>query len=434
MSYVPRIRYSVTPIPCGYSASGTFAKIYAYDYQALLASQNHHKLPSGSWDGGGPFLMYSEKLQHQGSVDQPYKYFDTVYTGRSIGVSPLASTRVPEFPTPPSVVSVLGPLQDWGIIGFNKTKPGKPVADLGVFLTELRSDGLPTLPFTKGLFGQLLHGMPLGQIPRYLQAEVKKFLRPGSKNTGKEVLNVEFGWKPLVRDLRKLYYLWQTLDRRVADLVRNNGKGIRRKATLDETNDSAQEVHEYPYPWVGALFEPPPAIGGGTRYTVTSTTKTKTWYASKYVYWIPDTSSSLWGLRARAALFGALPTPELIWNAMPWSWLSDWFTDVGEIASAISPGAVDNLVQVYGYTMRHSITTVSAQCSMYHTWPPLPTYVYGRDWQPVDVTLSSTRITEIKARVSGFNPFGRVSNGLSDLSPKQVGILASLGLSKFGRS
>jgi len=428
----PRTKWISTPIPVGYTPSGPFSQIWDYDYRALLVSVGH-RCHNGTWTGGGPFACYRKTLYSEGELTQPYIYFDVPYIGRAKGVVGIAGGAPPVVPSAPSSASLLASAQAYGLKGYNRTRPGRPVADLGVFLVELRNDGLPTLPFTKGLFGSLLRGMPLNRIPGELQARVKKVLDVRNKTGGSEYLNVEFGWKPLVRDLRKLYSLWQTIDKRIADIVKNNGRGVRRRAELVDTTDTFQTSADYGYAFVGVLGAPPNFFdSGGSRWTVTRTTREHIWYSSKYIYWIPDTSSSQWGLRARAALFGALPTPELVWNVMPWSWLADWFSNVGDLMSAISPGAVENLVQLYGYTMRHTVDKTVGHVWTWHGLPPQPESTYHRHWRTIDMSFSSTLIEEAKTRAGGFNPFGPDVSPL-DLSPKQVGILSALGLSKFGK-
>jgi hypothetical protein len=161
----------------------------------------------------------------------------------------------------------------------------------------------------------------------------------------------------------------------------------------------------------------------------------KIWYSAGYQYWIPDTTSWQWDAKAKLALFGLLPTPGALWDAMPWTWLGDWFTDVGEILDAISPTAVENLVQRYGYTMYHYQTMVEAKSHVSHAhfdnevfFPGLG--YFGAKYPAVNRDFSTTYVKEMKVRAGGFNPFGP-SVSLDSLSAGQTAILAALGLSKL---
>jgi len=252
-----------------------------------------------------------------------------------------------------------------------------------------------------------------------------------AKGLADEYLNLEFGWRPFVQDVREMYSLWKRLDKVLADLKRQNGKWQRRYAALDKEN--ATEVVEdesVPYGFFG--------VGGGNLSHVLRPTQTlryaslrterKTWFVGSFRYWIPDVSSSLWNARARAALFGALPTPQVLWEVMPWSWLIDWFLDVDDTLGWISPGAVDNLVCRYSYIMRREKRTLDLVATTIQSgadnagsqvWPEL---------RGQDGAVRSRFITETKARVPGGNPFGGSVN--TTLTSRQVGILAALGISR----
>jgi hypothetical protein len=315
--------------------------------------------------------------------------------------------------------------------GYKRTRPGNPVASLGQFVIELRQ--LPTVPFTKGLIRRgrtsrwgfkTFRGVPFQRIPAVLKANLFSF-----RNLGSEYLNVVFGWKPFLRDLQQMYRLWATIDKQMAQIVRDNGRGVRRSATVKDDTDVSTTRTSYPWPYANVYGGVPafPSFEGTTEYSVTTTVKDRVWYMAKYRYYIPDTSSSLWTAKAKAALFGALPTPELLWEVMPWSWLVDWFGQVGDIASNLSPNAVDNLVQDYSYTMRH--LTVEKRFSAHVSHGPSSGF-----WSHpgCDFNFESTQKDETKLRFPGsdWSPFVPNAAPFTGFTPGQVGILAALGLSR----
>jgi len=252
------------------------------------------------------------------------------------------------------------------------------------------------------------------------------------RELGSEYLNVEFGWKPFVRDLRQMYDLTKTIDERLAKIRRENGKSIRRKATLEHS----QTLDRYgpqgsSTPWWGSLGTPlVTGLPSGRVRTVLDVQVRKTtdvWFSAGYRYWIPDVDSFAWDLRARAALFGALPTPELLWQITPWSWLIDWFANVGDVLSNASDNAVDNLTTRYSFTMMHTVEewTYSSEVNLE------PSYnLDGSTRNPGCSThLKTVWRIESKCRIGGGNPFG-LDVQLKDLSPYQLSILAALGLSR----
>jgi len=339
----------------------------------------------------------------------------------------------PSFTVPDTAQSRINDIQTetmgYALSGYNKTRPGMSDADVLVSLKELLTDGLPSVPLL-----HMFKGNPRGLVGG-LQDTVKDF-----KNLGSEYLNVIFGWKPFVNDLRKIYTLMKTVDQKVKKLAAQNGHTLRRRAILRNDMSSTTELNQsnsaYAYTYGGSGM-PNTASPGLCRSTWsrTTTTAVNVWYSACYKYWIPDTTSWMWQARAHATLFGALPTPGALYAAMPWSWMVDWFTSLGDVAEALSPSAVDNLVQLYGFTMRRTLLKVA--CTATVDYPrkdnvvtnPFGSFGYKYDGGPPGT--SSVFTDEVKSRALGFNPFGpdKTTDGLS---PYQYSVLAALGLTRLG--
>jgi hypothetical protein len=222
-----------------------------------------------------------------------------------------------------------------------------------------------------------------------------------------------------------MYHLWQTIDKRLAQLVRENGKYIRRRATVQDDSTVTEKETVYGFPWANVFGAPVYSGSGRTVHTVQTRTTTKVWFSGSFRYYVPDIGSSLWTARATAALFGALPTPELLWEVLPWSWLIDWFSNVGDVVSNASNNAVDNLTMRYSFIMKHVTTSVTATSVV---WADASSTSANR-WPAAARTLQSVYQTDSKVRVGGGNPFG-LDVKLESLSWHQLGILAALGLSR----
>jgi len=290
---------------------------------------------------------------------------------------------------------------------------------------ELRD--LPKLPF--GLRGRTA----FADIPKVLWRRLKETLnwrtefarKRALKLTANEFLNYQFGWLPFVSDVRKMYNLWHTVDSRIAQLIREQGRFIRHQAVVSEerTVDVVSET-DYPYPYANVYGSVPLFMSGSTRYTVTRETYEKIWFSGSFRYYIPSLPGSQWTTRAKLALFGALPTPELLWEVLPWSWLVDWFSNAGDVISNASPNAVDDLTCRYSFVMKHKTVTTTAQATVVH--PGSDVYYH---YPAVNHTFRSVNKIETKARTGGGNPFG-LNVQLPDLSARQLGILAALGISR----
>jgi hypothetical protein len=164
---------------------------------------------------------------------------------------------------------------------------------------------------------------------------------------------------------------------------------------------------------------------GETHVSRVTRVTTDTWFVAGYRYYIQDTTSWLWKGKAAAILFGAFPTPELVYDLTPWSWLVDWFEDLGSLAGYFSPSAVDALTTRYAFTMRTTRTV--EECTASSRLNPSSTST--RQWQGCAGVLRTLRTRVTKQRGAGWAPFGTGLNPPS-LTAKQVAIVAALGLSQ----
>lgn len=428
---VPRIRRSVTAIPIGNQAAGSSSKLYNLEFQGLFMSEPHYRFPSGKWSGGGPFYQYDASQLHTSGGYYTTIVNGSTWTGPLIGVVGVPITDWPSVypPNTPTWDTVRAQADSYYATGRARTRPGNPVASVGQFVLELRD--LPSVPFKrsmKGMSGAVRRSNgSLKNVPKVLMNELSDF-----SNLGSEYLNVVFGWKPFVRDLQGMYNLWKSLDKQLAQIVRNNGRSQRRRAKLKQESDVISDQKSFPV--FGAnLYSAPGNVGAspfGTQWRSSTRTTEEVWYAGSYRYYIPDVGSSQWTRRAKLALFGALPTPELIWEVMPWSWLIDWFSNVGDVISNASPNAVDNLVSDYAYVMRK--VTYEKTCSVY-TWMKgvqsgNPATI-GRLVPSISASATSTYKWTIQSRSGSGNPFG-LGLQLSALTGHQLAILAALGISR----
>jgi hypothetical protein len=398
-------------------------------YEALLISEPHFKLPSGAWSGGGPFYAYKKTLSHEGVRLFPLWRNSNDFTTWIGGVSP-GPTSLGQPVAPPWSQERDATSAHYAT-GYKRARPGNPVAGLGQFLVELRS--LPTIPL-KGVFkgGKVPYNflsskftVPIQHLPGTLKGRLGQF-----RNLGSEYLNVQFGWLPFVKDLQQMYNLWQTIDKRLAQIVRENGKYIRRKATVRDEVTSDQSSESYNLAYINVRGAPPNYFGPEARtlYQVTSKTTEHIWFSGSFRYYIPDVGSSLWDKRARAALFGVLPTPELLWNVLPWSWLADWFGNIGDVISNVGPNAVDNLTTRYSFIMRRVVSSTEWRASVYHDGLDRTPF-FRNEWPGGGATYTTRSTVDVKTRVGGGNPFG-LNVELASLSGYQLSILAALGISR----
>ena len=115
-------------------------------------------------------------------------------------------------------------------------------------------------------------------------------------------------------------------------------------------------------------------------------------------------------------MYGLTLTPEVVWNIIPWSWLIDWFTNVGDVIANVDNGIAENLVAKYAYIMGETR----------YEWVATSTFncITGG-------THAMSHVSNLERKKRGAaEPFGfGMTKDL--LSKRQVSILGALGLSRL---
>lgn len=142
-------------------------------------------------------------------------------------------------------------------------------------------------------------------------------------------LSLQMGWKPLISDLSKLLKFQASVDRRIAELNRlYSNRGLKRRCELFSFAGSMEEE---------ILLST--ALGLSVKARSTRLTKQTVWGT---IRWIPtavpkDLRRPDLARKARKLVLGldhrGIDATQA-WNALPWSWLIDWFTNTGEFLHA----------------------------------------------------------------------------------------------------
>lgn len=226
----------------------------------------------------------------------------------------------------------------YGPTGWAKAAPGRPTADLGQFLAEIRE--VPKmLHDTAHIFKQSWDAYKGGR-------------KSMSKHAANTWLGYNFGWVPFVNDLRKFWKTAENIDDTLNQIIRNNDKFQRRERSIftatDTLSDSGWELGTWHVP-VFSAYE-----YSGTpwyRRRAVITRYRHFWFSGSFRYWIPDLETMGGRRRTMRKLFGANVTPELVWEITPFSWLADWIGNLGDNFKNLDTGWADNLVAKYAYVM-----------------------------------------------------------------------------------
>jgi len=300
-------------------------------------------------DVGGPFdsvkmgidskvvpqvLAGSSNLQDNGNMRQ-IRYYGPVFATNPTALS------VGDFGT------LRRNLKPVGTTAIARCKPTNHISNLAVDFFELYREGLPKIP------------------GRHLWETKTEAMLP--KQASGEFLNSEFGWLPLVSDIRDASYAAANSHRLMNAYVENSGKPVRRGYDFPvEETVTVEDLGEYE----GYVTRDPSMVWGfvdGTMSTprLQKITKTyrKTWFRGCFTYYLPIEYTSRWQLAKFAAeaghLYGIELTPDVVWKAAPWTWAIDWFSNMGDVVSNLSDWATDGLVMRYGYVMETIIHEVT---------------------------------------------------------------------------
>lgn len=282
--------------------------------------------------------------------------------------------------------------QGQGASAWDKFKPTKPVVELGVFLAELRD--LPGLVFKR----------------------LNKF-----RNLGNNYLAYQFGWKPFLGDLISWFESIQKLDAQIAQLKKDNGRWIKRGGALFSSED--EDTTTTSGTKSDLMFPGYYSIGNKT---VKSVIKEKCWFSARFRYYIPGLLNSKFGkLAALRRIWGLELTPEQVWQLIPFSWLADWFTNIGPVISNLCSSMDENLVAKYAYVMLE--TSEEYTTSLQFTTQVQNAYPTAYEYHNHEISSRVRISTKNRATAS---PFG-FNLEIGDLNNYQRSILAALGISRL---
>jgi hypothetical protein len=375
--------------------------------QATTSTGNpHHLIGRTDRDIGARFITRDQFLTVDGVEMSPYggtsikKYSLDVtvsgarrrYVGPRLAIGP--QTALVDFPLP--LTPETSALNALGATAISRTIPTRPDASLAVFLGELKE------------------GMPSIVGSQLWRSRVKDF-----RALGGEYLNFKFGWESLVNDIKSFFTAVVDGERILTQLERDSGKNVRRSyyftpvQTLEQTNVSTSQGL---YPILTSTLNPP----NGT-LTTHKLTEEKVWFKGCYTYYLSPKTRDRVANVARYAdhILGLDLTPEVVWELTPWSWVADYFANVGDVMTNVSYFSQDNLLLRYGYVMK------TKKVGWEYTWTgSIPGY------GPTTTSLSVGNITKQRVRATPYG-FGFDTGGLN---PAQWAILVALGIARAPQS
>jgi len=331
-----------------------------------------------------------------------------------VTTTPLTGTSFALVPSQigDSVLTALG-TKAWALV-----KPTSNRGGLAQALGELRD--LPSNPvkFLKEAQANLRN------IPHGNKGLILKNLTKGSAG---QHLNIQFGILPLVKDIKDLIDNVRNLEKNLAQLERDNGRPVRRWKHFAGSESTTTSITNLSSLQTGAALTPSLATGffpsGGQKIVEV----TESWdfrFNARFRYHI-DWAKAHEGrlkelLQLSRILLGLDLSISTLYELMPWSWLFDWFANLGDVISNLANDQTDHLVADYAYMNGKytKLTQTTIVAELKNSTSPDGPYKF----QSFDKTVAFHRI---KATPYGFGLT------MQQLNAKQLGILAALGLTRL---
>lgn len=407
----------------GYRSSGQvdYSKVETgRDYFAAILAELD-RTGNNRYDTGHPFHTINRKLVFSHPFVVINGWSGTRFEGPIMpsfyGTDSNAWTTVPSMNT-----GYYGPL------AIKNTIPSNPESSLTNFLVELKRDGSPDFN-------------PISGFGNSIRKSSSKFTGPSQiinmmQGLAGDYLNFQFAILPFISDLEKLLRAVIDSERILQQLFRDSGRNVRRRFSFPEaqsvtysySENDAQLSQWFNFSGAACFFKGntgAPNLNIYSRGRGETTVKVTESYrfSGAYTYLLEQDDSILGKARLYAQLaqklIGFGLTPEALWNATPWTWLADWFVNIGDNLSNASAFQTDGLVIRYGYLTRHYVQVLTSTLTGLE--------FYDRTPGPI----SASYVVYDKQRVKA-TPFGFGSNPDS-WTDRQWAILASLGMTKSPR-
>jgi hypothetical protein len=291
--------------------------------------------------------------------------------------------------------------------------PWKPKATLAQTILELLTGDVPTI---------------FKNLRRYIND-----LQDLKKSAGSDWLNFQFGWVPLANDIRatietllKLHMLLYGSD----DARRTRGGDLGTWTRNDSSLAALSMQFGSPFgtgrnspQWQvvtnsGTLVQPAQFTGGTFSRSVKIHADFR--FTARYHRGARPNGRERGFLERATELLGLELTPAVLWELTPWTWLLDWASNLGALASNISLLDWSNVLLDYAYltfvvktdsaVTWQGPTTISPQLSVSHGY----------------IAKGFSTIEKVREQAS---PYG-FSVGWTGLNAFQLSILAALGMSR----
>jgi len=314
-----------------------------------------------------------------------------------------------------------------GNVAYNKLRPKVENASLLQDVIEARdipgmlkttSQGFSSL--WKATGGNFPHGSTRGR------SLALREWKQSPKSAADQFLNGAFGWRPFVKSIVSVCDTLLFAADHIASRERNNGRWLKRRFAEEELVSESLLYGQYGV--TSSLATPVLGINQiapfSGSFEIRRQTYSRVWYEGSFKYYRPEFDRglkteypTLRTVRQMATLLGANLNATTLYKVTPWTWLADWFVNVGGNIQALEDLATNQVASRYMYLMRS-------------TFDQFEYKVVFSDYSGKTFELVWYKSAALKRREPAVSPFGfaLLPGGLS---PMQYAIMAALGISRM---
>ncbi|DAD50837.1 maturation protein [ssRNA phage SRR5466727_9] len=262
-----------------------------------------------------------------------------------------------------------------------------------------------------------------------LSRKQKLATRKGTSAPG-EYVNISFGWLPIYRDIVTMLSLPERISRRVNRLMYRNG--------LDNTFRTGFSLGSSPVSsppsFTFDLLQGESLVGIGTHGSREIELRGMINAGLRF----PAIALPVLQRQLMRQAWGLYPDPEDVYNLVPWSWLVDWFTGLGDYVDAFNIVNRDPSIINFGFITGVSTgyidtvqTSKATRIQKVSITPPVPATVFTEN-----IVENKVRTGRLEWKLQIRSTFGsayglRPSNDLQLFSGDQLTILGAILTARY---
>lgn len=410
----------------------TFTPTFPYSELKVTKDQTN---PGPPYTSGGPFTSVKSSLWP--SPVMGHGVYDSAGTFNT-GTGPFFRRYVGGFGNPnfdgidfttaeylnPTFLnggSIVLPVDPWYPKVDDALRPRLSKADGAIFLIEMK-DAPRMLQKTAGDFKRLFLSLTGNKKIDLLNPRMPK-------EVADSFLNHQFGWAPFISDLQKLLTAFEQSDAFIQDITGRNGRWDHRSRVLQEDEVDGEssllkgdgmKVVPSASPLFLSLVDTSTAGFVSFEYLIQDVVRV--WCSGDYKFYRPEfdqAKENFAGIATRIkrqlVLYGLEINPYVLWKVTPWSWLIDWFFNVGPFIQSFVAASSDQVVSKNLYLMHRRRRRIVLRQNI-RFFSGLRSFDFPRE-------------IVVKRRAVAETPFG-FGPTWSSLTPRQWAILGALGASR----